>query len=371
MSELININTADLDTLATLPGIGQALAQRIMTYRETVHAFAEVIELTAVPGISEKMVRSMADQITVGELEGIEPPAADEETSFSEDEVIPEPVPEVETAVVDEIDVSSEVESEAETMETAVPAPLAAAPEPAPFAPGMATPTIEETPPPSEPEPAPEAETPAAVSLPPEWESRAQRRGCFSVIFGALLGAFLGLALTLAVIGAINDGTLTFSQTDAQLRSQLNTEIISRTSQLNEMATHIADVATQQSQAEQRLSNTLGQLEEDLGQAQTELETLAETAVELETRVANVAGAADIFSQFLDGLRSLLEEIGPSVTDAVTPSPPLNTSTPLPTNTPIPNRTPESTATAVPPTRTPQPTATPLSFATSTPAQQP
>ncbi|MCA9970217.1 MAG: helix-hairpin-helix domain-containing protein, partial [Anaerolineales bacterium] len=62
----IDINQADVATLAGLPGVGEVRARRIVDYRETVHPFEEVIELTAVPGISERMVRAFADQVTVG-----------------------------------------------------------------------------------------------------------------------------------------------------------------------------------------------------------------------------------------------------------------------------------------------------------------
>ena len=66
--EIIDINTADVETLATLPGIAEELARRIVEYRENVHPFVEVIELAAVPGISERMVRRFEDQATVGEF---------------------------------------------------------------------------------------------------------------------------------------------------------------------------------------------------------------------------------------------------------------------------------------------------------------
>ena len=66
MSEKIDINVADAETLATISGIGSALAERIIEYRQTVHPFEEVIELAAVPGISEKMVRGFEDLVMVG-----------------------------------------------------------------------------------------------------------------------------------------------------------------------------------------------------------------------------------------------------------------------------------------------------------------
>lgn len=61
----INLNEAGVAELMHLPGIGKAIARRIMEYRETVHPFEEVIELAAVPGVSERMVRMLEDQVTV------------------------------------------------------------------------------------------------------------------------------------------------------------------------------------------------------------------------------------------------------------------------------------------------------------------
>lgn len=49
----VNINTADLVTLDTLPGIGPVTAQRIIDYRETHGPFARVEEIMEVEGIGQ------------------------------------------------------------------------------------------------------------------------------------------------------------------------------------------------------------------------------------------------------------------------------------------------------------------------------
>jgi competence protein ComEA len=63
---VINLNTATLQQLQTLPGIGPALAQRIIDFRNKNHGFRRVEELLAIPGISEKKWEAIRDKVEVG-----------------------------------------------------------------------------------------------------------------------------------------------------------------------------------------------------------------------------------------------------------------------------------------------------------------
>ena len=62
----VNINTADVHTLMTLPGIGETYAQRIIDYRETNGPFAKISDLMNVSGIGEKRFDAIKDLITTG-----------------------------------------------------------------------------------------------------------------------------------------------------------------------------------------------------------------------------------------------------------------------------------------------------------------
>lgn len=61
----ININTATLEQLDSLPKIGPALAQRIIDYRVSNGRFKDIKELNNVSGIGDKIFEGLKDKVTV------------------------------------------------------------------------------------------------------------------------------------------------------------------------------------------------------------------------------------------------------------------------------------------------------------------
>ncbi|MBQ8281749.1 MAG: helix-hairpin-helix domain-containing protein [Lachnospiraceae bacterium] len=65
--ESVNINLADIDTLTSLPGIGNTKAEAIVSYREENGKFASKEEILNVNGIGESTYDKIKDLITVSD----------------------------------------------------------------------------------------------------------------------------------------------------------------------------------------------------------------------------------------------------------------------------------------------------------------
>mgnify|MGYP004658641171 CR=1 FL=1 len=63
--EMVNINTADADGLRKLKGIGPAMAQRIIDYREANGAFQSPEDLQQVKGIGKAKFAKLREQIAI------------------------------------------------------------------------------------------------------------------------------------------------------------------------------------------------------------------------------------------------------------------------------------------------------------------
>jgi len=64
-ADKVNLNTASAEQLETLPGVGPALAKRIIEHRTKAGKFTKIEELLNVKGIGEKTFQRMKDRLTV------------------------------------------------------------------------------------------------------------------------------------------------------------------------------------------------------------------------------------------------------------------------------------------------------------------
>jgi competence protein ComEA len=59
----VQLSTATLEQLESLPGVGPVTAQKILDYRQEHGAFQSVDELDAVPGIGPKRLDQLRDLV--------------------------------------------------------------------------------------------------------------------------------------------------------------------------------------------------------------------------------------------------------------------------------------------------------------------
>ena len=64
-AEGVNINSAGVERLTVLDGVGPVLAERIVEHREANGEFESVAGLTAVKGIGSKTVEDLKDQARI------------------------------------------------------------------------------------------------------------------------------------------------------------------------------------------------------------------------------------------------------------------------------------------------------------------
>ncbi|MBU0702873.1 MAG: helix-hairpin-helix domain-containing protein [Chloroflexi bacterium] len=312
----IDLSSVTAEELAQLPGIGPALAGRIVAYRDEVRPFEEPVEITAVPGVSEKMYQAIADRLTVGESDEAEIEEIEETGEM--DTTVSEPAPTEQTLV-----------------KSAPPA------EPEPKAEPEAEPRT--PPPPTPAHPHPRTPTPSA------------RLGYAGLAAAILLGALFGALLALLVIGGIN-GTLDFGQVEAVVNNQARLDSLSvqadtLQADLDGLRQRLDDLEGLTGRMD-GVEQAVDELDTTLSQTQADVDALNARADQLDRDISAVRAAANRFDTFLDGLRDLLFEFqGAPPTPTYTPTPP-------PTATPRPTRTPRPTATPRP-TYTPLPTATP------------
>ena len=66
-TEVVNLNSATADQIATLPGIGPKTADLVVQYRVKNGPFKKIEEIMNVRGIGEKSFLKMKDRLTVAQ----------------------------------------------------------------------------------------------------------------------------------------------------------------------------------------------------------------------------------------------------------------------------------------------------------------
>jgi competence protein ComEA len=64
-SGYVSLNSASASKLEELPGIGPSTAKKIIAYRQEIGSFSSIEQIVEVPGIGEKLLEQIRDQLTL------------------------------------------------------------------------------------------------------------------------------------------------------------------------------------------------------------------------------------------------------------------------------------------------------------------
>lgn len=363
---LVNLNTAERDELMTLPGVGPAIADRILESRP----FTSIEDLQRVGGIGSNLVEGIRTMVTVNNenpADGVPAEAAPPEAAIAEPQETPADIPPPEAAPQAEPEVPVEAQPPAvsEVTEAAEELPEEAPPpgifehvEAQPLAPGEETAEAEakeelpeEAPPPGTfehveaqpepsiteeaPEPASEGEGAATVFTVPEEQtvgpqaefapppvqpsaSAAQpiavtrSQAWWMAIGTGFLALVLAFILSLGVLAAINGGLRFVSP--AELNA-LGRKVDGVTTQTQILQQDLDGLRTRVNNLEGlsgRVSSVEGQakqLRTDLDAASQQIQQINQQMTQVSSDIKDLQTQTGRFQGFLDGLKSLLNQV--------------------------------------------------------------
>lgn len=306
---LVNINLASREALIAVPGIGPALADRIMERRP----FESLESLADVRGISLNTLEGLRPYLTLQET--IDPPAAEEAAQRSE----PEEVLEAQVMELSELDEAVALADVAPpAADEPLPEPQEEQPveepvkEPAlPFEVKVEQPVEKQALPPAAPATKPATEAaPRPAPVKGEPVSRSEM-----LLYGAgfaVISVFLAVILALGILAVVN-ASLNYP-TEAQfIAMQRDFEKLS--SQTIVLQQDVASLRTRMDNLEAlsgRVSNLEAQsaeMQAALAETGQQVEQIAEQVDQLDERTGKLEKDVLTFNRFLDGLRSLLSDL--------------------------------------------------------------
>lgn len=290
----IDINTADIDELMTLAGVGSTMAERIIAARP----FNAVDDLQRVSGIGQVAIDRWRPFIAQPEIK---------KEALQEDIVAVESLTEEESSSEDEPTVDEEMEVEIVPEDETEEFPTE--PEPEPEVEEIET-AIEELPVDVEvpQEPPVEAVEQPKPTVP---KSKTFTRGQVGwlVFWSSLLTFLLATAVSMSLLALINGG-LQYAN-PAQV-STLRRQVDSLTAHTETLGQDISGLRTRMDKLE-GLSGRVAEVEKVTGQLRSDFDDISSQVAELDNSVTELSGTVDellarttVFEDFLNGLRGLL-----------------------------------------------------------------
>jgi len=292
-TEPLDLNRASLRGLVQLPGVGRALARRIIEARP----FSSVEDLRRVEGIGETLIGKIAPMVFIAAPSPVEPAEADGE-SVAAPPAEPAPPP-----------------ADADDASAATGAARAVIPPGEPF---------EKVKPVETGAPGKEEKPPTAANAIIPYPARSPKYATqtyvlWTVIAGSLLAFILALILSLAVLASLNNGLRFVSPAEL---SPLHSSLDTLDAKTEALADDLDSLRARLDNLE-GLSGRMTSLEQDnqdikqqLQAASVELEKVHQTVQEMNNQITQIQSTVqDVqtqtqkFQDFLDGLAKLLNAI--------------------------------------------------------------
>jgi competence ComEA-like helix-hairpin-helix protein len=336
-NKIVNLNTAEREELMALPGIGPALADRILESRP----FASIEDLRRVSGIGSNLFETLRSLVTFNndsssgfpptEARPVEIVAEAQETPA---EVSPheaglegKPQAQIEAqppASSEEIEVQTEVPQEAPPPATsdqsgplpetslAEEAPEIEPSEPAPESSGAVKvfPVPEGQMPGPQEEFAPPPVQPAASTAQPKAVTRSQ--ALWMAVGTGFLALVLAFVLSLGVLAVINGGLRFVSPADLNALGRKVDGVTSQTQILQQDLDGLRGRVNNLEGLSRRVSNIEGQtkqLRSDLDAASQQLQQINQQMTQVSSDIKDLQTQTGRFQGFLDGLKSLLNQV--------------------------------------------------------------
>ncbi len=251
MSEVLNVNTASLEELCDLPGVGNSLAERIIASRP----YALVEELQNVSGIGPALFERLAPLVAIeDDLEEVVDSVKEVETVLEQDSA----------------------DKESDEMEDEVDSDLP-----------------EEDHLPEGESPLPEAEAPPNVGT-----SVTRRQSVLYSLGCSVVAIVISLALMLAIFAGINGG---LRYAHASQFAILEQQIVNIETQIDELDAEMDEL--------QSVVTNLEDMAGQVDQLEQEFAEVVHVADALIQEIESIRGEANRFESFMDGLREILNTI--------------------------------------------------------------